>query len=157
MKRKPDATISAAVPADAGRLAELRWEFRAPRARTRERKLEFTRRCAAWMRKRIERKDRWRCWVAVRQGKIVGHVWINLIDKIPNPGSEPELHAYLTNLYVQEDERGGVGTALLSAALAWCETRDIDQLVLWPTPKSRSLYLRHGFRPAAWIMARRHH
>jgi GNAT superfamily N-acetyltransferase len=97
----------------------------------------------------------WRCWVAVRGQTIVGHVWLKLIEKIPNPVAEAEWHGYITNMYVQEEERGGgVGSALLDAALEWCGEREIDSIVLWPTDRSRTLYNRKGFSATDAIMAR---
>jgi ribosomal protein S18 acetylase RimI-like enzyme len=49
---------------------------------------------------------------------LVGNLWLQLIEKIPNPTTEPEQHAYVTNFYVTEAARGqGIGTMLLSAAL----------------------------------------
>jgi GNAT superfamily N-acetyltransferase len=84
--------------------------------------------------------------VAEQDRAPVGHLWAQLIEKIPNPSPEPEYHAYLTNFYVLEDARGlGVGGALLSAALEWCKTCEVHAVILWPTERSRSLYLRHGF------------
>ncbi|PYQ77566.1 MAG: hypothetical protein DMG04_00145 [Acidobacteria bacterium] len=95
-------TIRAATAADAGALANLRWEF-------------------------------------------VGQVWVHLIQKVPNPAAERERHMYLSNLYVRPEARGGVGTRLLEAALEWAVSQHVDRVVLWPTDRSRPLYLRHGF------------
>ncbi|MBI4502328.1 MAG: GNAT family N-acetyltransferase [Gemmatimonadetes bacterium] len=147
------ATIRQGTPADARRLAELRYEFRAPRAATTESRDEFIERCAEWMRHRLS-DDVWRCWIAQHGETIVGHVWLQLIEKIPNPVAESEWHAYVTNLYVQETARGGVGGALMDAALAWCGTREIDYVILWPTQRSRTLYGKKGFAVADAIMAR---
>ena len=76
----------------------------------------------------------------------MGHLWLQLIEKIPNPIVEPEQHAYITNFYVREEARGcGIGARLLEAALAWSKAQDVQAVILWPTEQSRSLYLRHGF------------
>jgi len=146
--------IRPASPDDAWRLAELRWEFRAPRAPTNEDRAAFLHRATSWMRERLSEEGTWRCWVAVHNQVIVGHVWLEVIEKVPNPVAEAEWHGYITNLYVQEQARGGVGGALLDAALAWCHTQEVDCVVLWPTERSRSLYERKGFSVSASIMAR---
>jgi GNAT superfamily N-acetyltransferase len=96
--------------------------------------------------------DNWRCWVAEREKTIVGHLWLHLIEKIPNPVDEAEWHAYITNVYVQESARGGTGGALMDAALAWCEEKDVDYIILWPTERSRTLYGRKGFAVTDAIM-----
>jgi GNAT superfamily N-acetyltransferase len=146
-------TIRRANSADTTRLAELRYEFRAERAETTELRDNFLRRCGEWMERRLA-GNTWRCWVAVRGQTIVGHLWLQLIEKIPNPIAEAEWHAYITNMYVQEAERGGVGSALLQEALDWCCTQDIDYIVLWPTTRSRTLYAREGFAATDAVVAR---
>jgi ribosomal protein S18 acetylase RimI-like enzyme len=108
------------------------------------------------MRRALQDRHRWRCWVAVAADEaIVGHVWLAIIEKVPNPGDEPERHAYLTNLYVQPAFRGGLGERLLAQAIAWCTAHDIDAVILWPTDGSRSLYARHGFRASGDVLDRR--
>jgi ribosomal protein S18 acetylase RimI-like enzyme len=146
-------TVRPATPADARRLAELRYEFRSPRAANTESREEFLERCTGWMQDHLA-TDRWFCWVAVRDGSIVGHVWLNLIEKIPNPVAEAEWHGYITNLYIQEASRGGLGGALMDAALAFCARREVDSIILWPTHRSRSLYGRKGFSVNDSIMSR---
>jgi GNAT superfamily N-acetyltransferase len=106
------------------------------------------------MRERLAPGTPWRCFVALRDGAIVGHVWITLIDNVPNPRSdEPERHAYLTNLYARPTERGGTGSALLEAALAWCREARVDTAILWPSERSRTLYARYGFAASQQLMA----
>ena len=159
-----DATTSPAVrirPAtadDAPRLAQLRWEFRAGTATAPHRgesQEVFVARCRAWMRERLAddasaRRGSWYAWVAERgeEHDLVGQIWLQLIEKIPNPSSdEPEWHAYVSNLYVRPSARGGLGTRLLDACLTWLAGSPyaVHDIVLWPSPQSRSLYERHGF------------
>ena len=88
----------------------------------------------------------WECWVAEVNQQLIGAIWVQLVEKIPNPRAEAEHHAYITNFYIEEEARGrGVGSQLLSAALDWCQTRDVHAVILWPTERSRSLYERFGF------------
>jgi ribosomal protein S18 acetylase RimI-like enzyme len=149
-----------ARPADARVLATLRYEFRGDHTPPTETAAEFVRRCAAWMRRALRDSRRWHCWVAVSRtpehsgGAIVGHVWVAIIDKVPNPGEEAEHHAYITNLYVQSEFRGGLGQTLLSTAIAWCESQGIGSVILWPTDSSRSLYARNGFIASGEVLDR---
>ena len=138
--------IRPATPADAERLAEMRYEFRATQNSPVESKDEFVARCEPWMRTRLEHHSAWRCWVGERSGEIVGNLWMQLIEKIPNPAPELECHAYITNVYVAPEDRGaGIARQLLDAALGYCQEHRVDSVILWPTQLSRPLYARHGF------------
>jgi N-acetylglutamate synthase-like GNAT family acetyltransferase len=66
--------------------------------------------------------------------------------------AEPELHGYITNLYVRETARGGVGGRLLAAALEECAAAGVHAAFLWPTGGSRSLYRRFGFSGEGEVM-----
>lgn len=105
------------------------------------------------MKERLQESTAWQCWVAEDNGQLIGAVWLQLVEKIPNPRSEPENHAYLTNFYVEEFARGkGIGSLLLQAAIEWCKRREVDAVILWPTQRSRSLYERNGFAVREDIM-----
>ena len=144
--------IRTATSADAAALAELRWEFRAGRDPAVESHDMFVKRCAKWMRRELTTADAWRAWVAVRDGAIVGQVWLNTIHKVPNPIAELERHGYLSNLYVKPAERGGIGTQLVGAVVAWARASGFDRVVLWPSTRSVTLYLRFGFTHGGDVM-----
>lgn len=137
--------VRPATPADAEALTALRWEFRAGRQAPAETEDAFSKRCAAWMRHELESGARWRAWVAVDGARIVGQVWLQLLSKLPNPVGERTQHAYLSNLYVQPAVRGGVGTQLVTTALAYARANGADRVLLWPSERSVSLYERFGF------------
>jgi GNAT superfamily N-acetyltransferase len=145
-----------ATPADAAALAELRWEFRAGRDQPVESHDAFVERCAGWMRRELTAGDPWRAMVAVTRDRpdapIVGQVWIHLMRKVPNPVGDRERHIYLSNLYVQPASRGGAGTLLLQAVVAWARDNGVDRIVLWPSTRSVSLYQRHGFARDGEVM-----
>ena len=143
--------IRPATAADALRLAELRWEFRAGRDPATEDERAFLDRCSAWMARELSART-WRAWVAVQSETIVGQLWLQTIHKIPNPIGEREWHGYISNVYVQPAARGGVGTALLETALAWARAHGVDSVILWPQPRSVALYERHGFRRDVHVM-----
>jgi len=135
-----------AQASDAPALATLRYALRASTGRATEPEAEFHERCTSWMQKRLDQTDRWRCWVAEQDGRLIGAVWVQLVEKIPNPRFETEYHAYITNFYIEEVARGrGLGSHLLRTAIEWCASRDVHAIILWPTERSRSLYHRHGF------------
>jgi GNAT superfamily N-acetyltransferase len=146
--------VRRAVPDDAPALAQLRWDFRAGESSPIEDEGEFVARCSTWMRQRLMPPAGWVAWVAERDGQIVGQVWVQVFEKLPNPGAEPERHAYISNLYVSRSSRGGAGTRLLEACLAWLDTQSVASVLLWPTGPSRSLYRRHGFLDRTTLMER---
>jgi len=140
------ARIRLASAGDAPILAAMRYDFRAGMNAAIEDRDTFVVRCAEWMDARLSGGSPWRCWVADADGTVTGQLWLQLIEKVPNPAPELEQHAYITNVYVDPSARGsGLGEHLLEAALAFCREQRVDSVVLWPTAKSRTLYARHGF------------
>ena len=147
------ADIRVANDADVPALAELRYALRASTGTVTEPQLEFVARCRAWMKEHLKEESLWHCWVAESDGQLIGNLWLQLVEKIPNPRSEPEHHAYITNFYIQETaRRQGTGSRLLKTALDWCKASNVHAVILWPTDKSRSLYERYGFAVRADLM-----
>jgi len=111
--------IRVASESDALTLARLRYEFRSLFHQVREDEATFVERCTVWMRERLRSESLWKCWIAESQDTAVGDVWVQLVEKIPNPIEEPEYYIYLTNFYVREqhrrpESRGCVGAVIQS-------------------------------------------
>lgn len=157
MARRREPRVRRAVPGDARALARLRYEFRSEIAPPVEPEAKFVARCARWMAARLRRRGAWRGWVVEdANGEPIGGAWLQLIEKLPNPVAETELHGYVTNLYLQPSFRGqGIGGRLLDALLAECTREAVDAVILWPTPRSRSLYERNGFAVRDDLLERR--
>jgi GNAT superfamily N-acetyltransferase len=149
----PRLRIRIATPADCRALAEMRYRFRTELESPAEPRSRFVRRCLTWMKTRFRADSgAWRCWVLDDGGQLLGHVWVQLLEKIPNPVNEPELHAYVTNFYIVPEKRDrGLGRKLLNEALSWCRTRGCDAVILWATAGSRSLYRQCGLVKSADI------
>jgi GNAT superfamily N-acetyltransferase len=137
--------VRPATAADAERLAELRWEFRVARAPVEEEHDAFIPRCTEWMRRELASQAAWRAWVAVAGDEIVGQIWVQTINKMPNPVAERERHAYVSNVYVQPEHRGGAGSRMVEQAIAWARAEKFDRVILWPSARSVTLYERYGF------------
>ena len=149
----PTVRVRRALPVDADALAQLRYAFRLERRPATEGEEAFTRRCSNWMRPRLRGDSRWTAWLAERENRLIGQVWIQVIEKLPNPGPESELHAYLSNFFVLSRERNsGAGTHLLRAAVEHCRSVGVDSVFLWPTERSVALYRRAGFEPPSDLL-----
>ena len=148
--------IRRAVPADAPMLARLRYDFRQELDPVLESEDVFLQRCTVWMSDRLQPGGTWRCFVAVLRDCTVGTLWLQDIEKLPNPVGHSELHGYVSSVYVVPESRGlGIGSALLQACLADAEARGLDSLFLWPSDRSRPLYHRHGFEGGDDLLQRR--
>jgi GNAT superfamily N-acetyltransferase len=140
-----DVHLRLAKESDAAALAQLRYDFRASTGIATEPETVFVARCSEWMTAHLHDGSLWKCWVA-ESDQIIGALWLQLVEKIPNPRAEPEYHAYITNFYLREWARSkGIGSRLLTRALDWCKEREVHAVILWPSEQSRTLYERHGF------------
>ena len=141
--------VRLASAADALMLARLRYEFRSSLHYVVEPDVSFFGRCTAWMQEHLQTESQWKCWIAEWQQTPVGNVWAQLVDKIPNPVAQSEYYVYLTNFYVREEHRhNGIGSMLLSAALTWSRSKNVQTVILWSTERSKPFYVRHGFSEA---------
>lgn len=139
-------TVRRATPADAETLARFRYAFRSSRHAVTESEKEFLARAVDWMRPRLGPDSRWRVWLLEEDARAIGNVWLQMIEKIPNPGAESELYGYISNFYVEPAHRNtGGGSMLLSAAVDECRRLYAGAIFLWPSEESRPLYLRNGF------------
>ncbi len=142
---------------DARTLAELRYEFRSALKPALESAAEFIARCEAWMAERLGGDGGWRAWLAVGDegGGPLGTVWLQRLEKLPNPVGEGEAIGYISSFYVKAEVRnGGIGTQLLRTAIAAAEECGCEYIILWPTPQSRGLYERHGFAVRDSVLVR---
>jgi GNAT superfamily N-acetyltransferase len=143
---------------DARVLATLRYAFRCEAAATGEPvepPEEFVERTTAWLADRLQAGswDAWLAWAASPPELPVGLVLVHLVEKVPNPVTEPEILGYVSSLYVRPPWRGrGIGGRLLGTAVEFCRDRGADTVVLWPTRRSIPLYQRHGFRHQGAVM-----
>jgi N-acetylglutamate synthase-like GNAT family acetyltransferase len=146
MNTPTQTQVRRATTDDVSPLAMLRYEFRSRRKTPIESAAEFVPRCAEWMRSRVADESRWRVWVLMDRGTIVGNIWLQIVEKLPNPNVERERHGYVTNFFVRPEYRNtGAGSRLLDALLGECRGLEIDSVFLWPSDRSRPLYERHGF------------
>ena len=56
--------------------------------------------------------ERWCVFVAEKDGSVVSHVFVELVDKVPRPTRETAQWGYVTNVYTVPAERGRGSVAL---------------------------------------------
>lgn len=85
-----------------------------------------------------------RCWIAQRQGRIVGSIFL-----VRPRDDAPDDEAKLRLLYVDADARGlGVGAALVDACIAEARAQGYRRLTLWTNAvlvSARRIYQARGF------------
>ena len=149
-----NVSIRSARLDDANELARLRWEFRVEHGTPATTAFgDFVGRFRAFVADVLVGKA-WRVWVAEEGDRLVGCVWLQLVEKVPhpNPVRSQRPVAYLTNMYVEPSTRnGGVGRQLLDAAVAHAREAGVDGVLLWPSERSVPFYRRAGFEPGGWL------
>lgn len=141
-----DVTIRRAIGVDADELARLRWVF------SEEELLAGTEEYAGFLdafrrfRRVATPTGQWTVWVAERDRRLIGNVWVQHIVNVPRPGQPRVEYGYVTNVFVEAGERGrGVGAALLRAAIRGSREHALEFLIVCASEESRAFYERLGF------------
>jgi GNAT superfamily N-acetyltransferase len=137
-----------AAESDLDELAQMRWDFRleeSPGTPVHDRQ-SFLQACTAFLRQGLA-SQRWVYWVAVCDGAIVSHVFVQRIDKVPKPNRLDDGFGYVTNVYTRPAHRGrGIGSELMARVIAWAQAQDLECLLVGPSDASVRFYERVGFR-----------
>ncbi|MCX5231966.1 GNAT family N-acetyltransferase [Streptomyces sp. NPDC006553] len=147
-----DLVVRPARPADARALAELRWTFKQEDHEgppTPARPLEEA---EQWIRDRLG-GGRWLAWVVETEGEICGHVFLCLVERMPEPYGGNDPIGYVTNFFVMPSQRNrGAGARLLEALKQHARSAGLDTLIVWPSERSSPLYRRSGFQPSEELL-----
>jgi len=94
-------------------------------------------------------------WLAVAEGEPVGMLNLLVFTRMPRPGRPVSRWGYLSNFFVLAAHRGaGLGARLLETCVEHADAHDFVRIVLSPSERSRSLYLRAGFGAADSLLVR---
>ena len=110
----------------------------------------FERGFADWYAAEVGRRT---TWLATTGEEPLG--MLNLVEfrRMPRPGRPRSGWGYISNLFVLAEHRnGGLGRALLDAAIDAAKQREYARLVLSPSPRAVPLYERVGFARADELM-----
>jgi GNAT superfamily N-acetyltransferase len=143
-----DVGVRRALPADARCLAELRWAFKREDGDVLEPvdRTTFLEHTECWIADRLA-NGQWSAWVAEAEDVLSGHVFLQPVERLPDPRGITNPIGYVTNFYVTPSQRNrGVGTALLRALVDHARAAFFNTLIVWPSERSTTLYHRAGFR-----------
>lgn len=132
---------------DITQLIKMRWDFtiehdESKRIASYE---DFERECHDFLEKAIS-DNQWFIWIAEDGGRIVSHIYIELIQKVPRPGRKTYPFAYMTNVYTLPEYRNkGVGSQLLQTINNWMKEHMYEFIIVWPSDESIRYYQKNGY------------
>jgi GNAT superfamily N-acetyltransferase len=130
---------------DGPELARLRWQYADEGYASVLPLTEFRVDFLAFLAPALE-SGRWGIWVAEADQRLVGTLSAQLVERAPRPVPSHRWKAYITGAYVEPSVRnGGIGRALLDAAVAWARERGAGSCIVWPSRRSEPFYRRAGF------------
>jgi len=84
--------------------------------------------------------------VAEENDKIVSHIYIELIHKVPRLRRETYPFAYMTNVYTVPEYRGkGIGSKVLREINKWISENKYEFVIVWPSEDSIPYYERNRY------------
>ncbi|MCY9662651.1 GNAT family N-acetyltransferase [Paenibacillus chondroitinus] len=141
------AIVRLATLDDVDELVQMRWDFSIEDyGVSTVRFSEFHHTCSQFLVKAFESGD-WYIWLAEVERKIVSHMYVQLIHKVPRPGKTRDpYYGYVTNVYTRPAFRSqGIGTEIHMEMEKWSKENDVEFLILWPSSNSVEFYERNGF------------
>lgn len=149
----PGITIRHAELRDGAQLARLRWDFSTDEVQASGQSFpKFLDGFTEFLNNALS-SNRWHIWVAERDEKIIGNIYVRVIPKVPRPGRFLAKHGYVTNTYVMPAERNSsIGSELLNQVIAWARELKLESLIVWPSEASVEFYQRHGFTQSTDVM-----
>ena len=144
------AEVRRATLEDADELARLRLAFSTELGHAAGADLAaYRRQYRAWLEGALATGN-WHVWVADAGDRLVGKVYLQVVDIVPRPWNPPKRRwGYVTTFYVEPELRnGGIGARLLDEVTALSRSLGLRRLQVWPSERSAPLYRRHGFAPS---------
>jgi GNAT superfamily N-acetyltransferase len=107
---------------------------------------EFEKECRTFLKDALG-GGHWYIWIAEDQGKVLTHIYIERIQKVPRPGRITYPFAYMTNVYTVPGYRGkGIGSRLITAINEWIEENHYEFVIVWPSEEGIEFYRRNGYK-----------
>ena len=86
------------------------------------------------------------CFVAVRDGEVIGMTWLAVLPRVPSARRFERACGDLQCAYVVPDQRDrGIGGRLIDAVLARAAEFGLERVTVHSSPRAIPGYERHGF------------
>ncbi|WP_246281105.1 GNAT family N-acetyltransferase [Saccharibacillus qingshengii] len=134
---------------DIGQLAEMRYdstiENHPELTITDEQQRDYTDEMHEFLEEAIG-SEHWVVWLAEYGEEIVGHVYLEMVRKVPRPGRTTKPFIYMTNVYTRPQHRGlGIGSRLAQVVEQWARELDHDFIMVWPSGRGEEFYTKNGY------------
>ena len=139
--------IRLAAEQDIRQLIQMRWDttIEFDESKNDESYEEFEKECQSFLERALN-SNQWFIWVAVDQEKVVSHIYIELIQKVPRPGRVTRPFAYMTNVYtIPEYRNKGVGSNVLRVINNWIKENKFEFVIVWPSEEAINFYKKNGY------------
>ncbi len=139
--------IRLAEEKDIPQLIKMRWDFTIEYDESKQSAsvADFEKECQVFLEDALN-SGKWFVWVAEENGKILSHIYIELIQKVPRPGRKTYPFAYMTNVYtVPEFRNKGIGSKLLNTINKWIKENNYEFVIVWPSDESINYYEKNNY------------
>ncbi|WP_052345906.1 GNAT family N-acetyltransferase [Paucisalibacillus sp. EB02] len=139
--------IRLAEKKDIKQLIKMRWDFTIEHdeSKANESYNDFEKECYVFLEKALNGPD-WYIWVAEENGRVVSHIYIELIQKVPRPGRITHPFAYMTNVYTNPKYRNkGIGSKLLQSINSWIKENNYEFVIVWASDEAIEYYKKNGY------------
>lgn len=139
--------IRLAESKDIKQLIKMRWDttIEFDESKENESYEDFEKECQTFLENALN-SSHWYIWVAEDMDKIISHIYIQLIQKVPRPGRVTHPFAYMTNVYTIRDYRNsGVGSKVLTSINKWIEENQFEFVIVWPSEEAVNYYKKNGY------------
>lgn len=132
---------------DIDQLIRMRWDFTIEDDETKRSASfhDFEKECRVFLEQAIQNEN-WFIWVAEENGRVLSHIYIELIQKVPRPGRTTYPFAYMTNVYTEPKSRNkGIGSKMLKVIHEWVKEKHYEFVIVWPSDESIPYYEKNGY------------
>lgn len=139
--------IRLAEAKDINQLIEMRWDntIEFDESKKDASYEEFERECQKFLENALN-SNQWFIWVAEDNERIISHIYIELVHKVPRPGRVTHPFAYMTNVYtIPEYRNGGLGSKVLTTINNWIKENKYEFVIVWPSDEATNYYKKNGY------------